>query len=223
MTPAAAVGLKAIGQSLHILPRSCRSQEKLKKSADRHVGDRIELVELDTMASPEFFRNCASDRLCLGGRKAPTGLQTSSRREAAIGTAIPEFIQELKGLDGFLKDPSHPAAHRSGWRGNRAAKRRFPHDARRGTLPSPLGKGGATQTKLHRSITWRPNARLCSTSQRKLGLSSGAPPVISTVGISVLARVRMHCSAVSLDMLRSGQAPHRHDSADRSDCRAFRH
>jgi len=44
--------------------------------------------------------------------------------------------------------------------------------------------GRSNTDKLHRSITWRPNARLCSTSQRKLGLSSGAPPVISTVGIS---------------------------------------
>ena len=68
--------------------------------------------------------------------------------------------------------------------------------------------GSSSTERLHRSMTCRFRLCACSTSQRKLGFNSGAPPVISTVGMSVLASTVMHSSAVSRDMIscRSGPA-----------------
>ncbi len=62
-------GIEGVGQSLHILLVVAALQEKLKKPADRHVGDRIEMVELDAMASPEFFSKLRFDGLLLGREK----------------------------------------------------------------------------------------------------------------------------------------------------------
>lgn len=55
-------GIEGVGQSFHVLLVIAALEEKLKKPADRHVGDRIEMVELDTMASQEFF-----SKLCFNG------------------------------------------------------------------------------------------------------------------------------------------------------------
>ena len=101
-------GVEGVSQSFHILLVVAALQEKLKKSADRHVGDRIEMIELDVMASPEFFSKLRFDGLLLRREKGSYRIADQVQGEAAIGTAIPECIQELQGLDGFLKDSCAP-------------------------------------------------------------------------------------------------------------------
>ena len=66
------------------------------------------MVELDTMASQEFFSKLRFDGLLPGREKGSYRIAGQVQGEAAIGTAIPEFIQELQGLDGFLKDSFTP-------------------------------------------------------------------------------------------------------------------
>src|SRR5256885_445336 len=62
-------GVKGVGQPLHVLLVVAALQKKLEKSADRHVGDGIEMVELDAMASPEFFSKLRFGRLLVGREK----------------------------------------------------------------------------------------------------------------------------------------------------------
>jgi hypothetical protein len=66
------------------------------------------MVELDAMASPEFFSELRCDGLLLGREKGSYWIADQVQGEAAIGMAIPEFIQELQALDGFLKDSFTP-------------------------------------------------------------------------------------------------------------------
>ena len=101
-------GIEGVGQSLHILLIVAALQEKLKKPTDRHVGDRIEVIELDAMASAEFFAKLRFDGFLLGGEKGSDWIADQVQDEAAIGTAIPESIQALQGLDGFFKDAFTP-------------------------------------------------------------------------------------------------------------------
>src|SRR5439155_158012 len=58
------------------------------------------------------------------------------------------------------------------------------------------------------SMTWRPQARASPRSHRTFAFSSGAPRLISTVGISLCSRALMHNSAVSrvICSRRSGPA-----------------
>ena len=101
-------GVEGVGQSLHILFVVAALQEKLKKPADRHVGDRIKVVELDAMTSPEFFSKLRFDRLLPGREEGSYRIADQVQGKTTIGTAIPECIQELQGLDGLLKDSFTP-------------------------------------------------------------------------------------------------------------------
>jgi hypothetical protein len=60
------------------------------------------------MASPEFFSKLRFNGLLLGREKGSYWIADQVQGEAGIGMAIPEFIQELQGFDGFLKDPFTP-------------------------------------------------------------------------------------------------------------------
>ena len=62
--------------------------------------------------------------------------------------------------------------------------------------------------RLQRTMVVRPKAEIPSTNQRKSGFISGAPPVRSTISMSVLASASRQCCMVSRVMIsvRSGPA-----------------
>lgn len=101
-------GIEGVGQSFHILFVVAALHEELEKPADRHVGDRIEMVELDTMAGSKFFPKLCLDGLLAGREKGSYWIGDQVQSETAIGAAISQYIQESQGFDGFLKDAFSP-------------------------------------------------------------------------------------------------------------------
>src|SRR5437870_5929611 len=97
-------GIEGVGQSFHILLIVAALQEKLKKPADRHIGDRIEMVELDTMTSQEFFAKLRFDGLLLGREKGSYRITDEIQRQPTARLAVAEPIEEAKRLDRSLKD-----------------------------------------------------------------------------------------------------------------------
>ena len=97
-------GIEGVGQSLHVLIVVAALQEKLKKSADWHVGDRIEAVELDAMADPEFFSKLCFDRLLLGREKSSNRIADEIQRQSTARLAVAEPIEEAKSLDRFVEN-----------------------------------------------------------------------------------------------------------------------
>src|SRR5688572_62249 len=89
-------GIEGVGQSFHILFVVATLHQKFKKSADRHVGDRIEMVELDTMTSPEFFSKLRLDRLLLGREKRSYRIAYEIQRQPAVWLAVTELVEEPK-------------------------------------------------------------------------------------------------------------------------------
>ena len=81
--PGRGSGIEGVGQSFHVLLVVAALQEKLEKPADRHIGDRIEMVELDAMASPEFFSKLRFDRLLLGREKGAYRIADEIQRQPA--------------------------------------------------------------------------------------------------------------------------------------------
>ena len=57
--------------------------------------------------------------------------------------------------------------------------------------------GSLVIVRLQRSITWRPSARGRATISRKRGCNSGAPPVISSVGIACAPEARQASTTAS--------------------------
>ena len=96
-------GVEGVGQSLHIWLVVAALQEKLKKSADRHIGDCIEMVELDSMPSPQFFTKLRFDGLLLGGEKGSYRIADEIQGQPAVRLAIAESIEKAKRLDRFFK------------------------------------------------------------------------------------------------------------------------
>ncbi len=101
-------GIEGVGQSLHILIVVAALQEKLKKSADRHVGDRVEAIELDAMARSEFFSKLRFDGLLLGREKGSDRITDEIQRQSTAGPSIAELVEEAKRLDRFLENALAP-------------------------------------------------------------------------------------------------------------------
>ncbi len=95
--------IEGVGQSFHILFVVAALHQKFKKPADRHIGDRIEMVELDTMASPEFFSKLRLDRLLLGREKRAYRIAHEIQRQPAARLSVAELVEESERLDRFLK------------------------------------------------------------------------------------------------------------------------
>ena len=80
----------------------------------------------------------------------------------------------------------------------------------------PCWDSSKRTVRLQRSITWRPRSCDSSTSHRKLGLSSGAPPVMSTVdmlGLAVSSCMTRRATSGAIISVRLGRRLH--DSDDR--------
>ena len=151
-------GVEGVGQSLHILLVVAALQEKLEKSADRHVGDRIEAVELDAMARQEFLSKLCFDRFLPGREKGSDRIAAQVQGEAAIGTAIPECIQALQSLDGFLEYSVTPL--RISLTGSVIGERRDDFHTMLGEEFCQVRLGGEEQhrqvTSIHHVTTQRP-------------------------------------------------------------------
>ena len=96
-------GIESAGQSFHILFVVAALQEKFEIPADRHVGDRIEMVEFDAMASPEFLSKLHFNRFLLGREKGSHGITHEIQRQPAARLAVAELIEKAKRLDRLLK------------------------------------------------------------------------------------------------------------------------
>ena len=104
MTPAAAAGVERIGQARHVLIIVAAFDEELQEPADRHVGDRVEPVELDAMRGAAFFPKLGFDGLLLWRQERTDGIVDQVQGEPAIRQAIAESVQQTECHHRFLKN-----------------------------------------------------------------------------------------------------------------------
>jgi hypothetical protein len=120
------------------------------------------------------------------------------QRQPRARHAVPDGVQPAEGLDRLLEHPLTPLP--VGLLRRIASQRGDHLDVIAGQEAGSSSKRGATRiVRLHRSMTSRPRAWACSTIHRKWWLISGAPPVMSRVGMpartsvqAVLYRLRRH-------------------------------
>src|SRR6185437_10089013 len=78
--------------------------EELQESADRHVGDRVEPVELDAMTSAQFFLELCFYGILLRREECADGVVDKVQGEPAVRSSIAETVQETECLHRFFKD-----------------------------------------------------------------------------------------------------------------------
>jgi len=96
--------IEGVGQSLHILLVIAALHEKLKKPADRHVGDRIEVVERNAVPGQEFFPELRFDGLLLGWEKGACRIVDEIEREPTARLSVAEPIEQPQRLDRLFKN-----------------------------------------------------------------------------------------------------------------------
>ena len=67
-------GIERIGQARHVLIIVAAFDEELQEPADRHVGDRVEPVELDPMPGPQFLLELRFDGILFWGQERADGI-----------------------------------------------------------------------------------------------------------------------------------------------------
>ena len=97
-------GIERVGQARHVLVIVTAFNKELQEPADRHVGNRVEPVEFDSVPGPQFFLELRFDGLLLWRQERADGIIDQVQCEPAIQSAIAESVQETERFHRFLKN-----------------------------------------------------------------------------------------------------------------------
>ncbi len=98
------VRIKRIDEPGHVLIIISAFDKKLQESADRHIGDRIEPVEFDTVLGAEFFLELGFDGLLFWRQERSDGIVDKIQGKPAVRSTIAEAVQETKRFYRLLED-----------------------------------------------------------------------------------------------------------------------
>ncbi len=112
-----------IGQARHVLIIVAAFEEELQEPADRHVGDRVEPVELNPMLGQQFFLKLCFDRI----PALEAGTRRRDCRPSSGRARYPNGHSRTGSADGVPPSISQKCrrlvVHRSGWHGTTEARR----------------------------------------------------------------------------------------------------
>src|SRR5207249_7494369 len=78
--------------------------KELQEAADRHVGDRVEVVEDHAVVTRELPPKLGFDRLLLRREECADRVVDQVQDQAAPLHSIPQSVQELQGADRLFKN-----------------------------------------------------------------------------------------------------------------------